>query len=254
MRLSTGARDFINKFGSVSRMLTNGRIELYTGAQPSSPDAAFTGTLLCVLTNNAGTYTAESPAVGSVTLAGSAGSVNTITVGGIDVLGGAVPFNGTLAQTALDTAAQINRNMSYPKYRASASGAVISIFSLPGSAVANNTLTVSGTFTTLTGTYSNMSGGVASANGLLYDNSVAGVLSKLSTQTWSGTNSAAGTVGWFRMYGSQSDTGALDSNAQFPRIDGAVATSGGELNFNSTAFSSGAVTTVPAFTVTLPAQ
>lgn len=255
MRLSTAARNFINAYGSISRMLANGRVEIYTGPQPSSADAAITGNLLTVITNNSGALTMESAAIGSVLLAGAAGSCDHITVNGVDILGASVPFDGTIAQTAIDVAAQINRNESLPKYSASATGGgLVVITALPGQGATPNGQVVAGSNTTLTATYTNMSGGVAPVNGLLYDNSVLGVISKLATQTWSGVNQSSGTAGWFRMYGSISDVGALDASFVSPRIDGAVATSGGEMNFNNTAFTSGATTSVPSWQLTIPPQ
>lgn len=43
--------------GAVDTALTNGVINLYTGSQPSSPDAAPTGTLIGTVTINAGAFT-----------------------------------------------------------------------------------------------------------------------------------------------------------------------------------------------------
>ena len=45
--------DFLS---SLKSDLTNGSIELYTGSQPSSPDAAITGTLIGRATNNGGAW------------------------------------------------------------------------------------------------------------------------------------------------------------------------------------------------------
>ena len=109
------------------------------------------------------------------------------------------------------------------------------------------------TVTTITKTDVNMSGGVASANGLKFDVSASGVMSKLSTQTWSGVNAATGTAGWFRQYGSVADTGVADSTDSMIRIDGSVATSGSEMNLNSTAFSISATTTLSGWAMTIPA-
>jgi hypothetical protein len=254
MRLSTGLRNFLNKQGSVAGALRNGRIEIYSGAQPTSADAAVTGTLLCTITGNSGAPTNEVLATGTVTLAGSAGSLNTLTVDGQDILGGAVPFNGTLAQTALDVAAQINRFNGYPDYTASAAAAVVTISAIPGSGTAPNAKVVAATATTLTATTANMAGGVAAANGLQFDVSVAGTLTKLASQIWSGLNAATGTAGWFRQYGSVADAGALDAVGTALRIDGAIGTSGAEMNLNSTAFTSGATTTLAAWGDTIPAQ
>lgn len=254
MRLSTGIRNYLNKYGSIAQALQNGRIEIYSGAQPTSPDAAVTGTLLTTLTNNAGALTQESLATGTVTLAGSAGSVTQITVGGISLLEAAVPFNGTLNQTALDLAAMINRSPSSPEYTATAAGAVVTIQASPGSGATPNTLTVAGTLATMTATYTAMTGGVAAVNGLLFDLSSVGVMQKLATQTWSGVNVATGTAGWFRQYGGPTDSGGLDSAGIFNRLDGAIASSGAEMNFNSTAFVAAATTTLAQWQMTVPPQ
>jgi hypothetical protein len=77
-------------------------------------------------------------------------------------------------------------------------------------------------------------------------------MNKLSTQTWSGVNAATGTAGWFRQYGSVADASALDSNAVVLRVDGAVATSGAEMNLNSTAFVTSATTTLAGWSMTIP--
>ena len=255
MRLSTGLRNFLANGASYAGALENGRIEIYTGAQPASADAAVQGTLLCTITNNSGALTAETASTGTVTLAGSAGSVNTVTVNGVNILGpNAVPFDGTLAQTALDVAAAINNSRVWPRYTASASGAVITISGTASAGASPNGYAVSATLTTLTATYANMAGGVNPVNGLQFAAASAGSVSKLAAQVWSGLNVANGTAGWFRQYGPFLDTGALDSAGVFARVDGAVATSGGEMNLNSTAFTSGATTTVQTGTLTVPSQ
>lgn len=254
MRLSTAMRDFLNKNGSIADGLRNGHIEIYTGAQPTSADAAATGTLLCTITSSSGALTPEVLSSGTVTLTGgSSGSVNTLTVNSVEIMGVAVPFNTSLTQTAADVAAQINRYKSTPDYTATSSGAVVTIKALPGTGTSPNGFVVASTTTTLTKTDVNMSGGVAAVNGLAFDNSVSGVMSKLSTQTWSGVNAATGTAGWFRQYGSVADANALDTTATYLRIDGAISTSGAEMNLNSTAFTSGATTTLSSWSMTVPA-
>jgi hypothetical protein len=254
-RFSTGFRNAINKEGGIDSSLRNGSITIYTGTQPATADAAATGTPLCLLTNNAGALTYEVQASGNITLTGGAsGSLNTLTVNSVDILGASVPFNSTLTQTAADIASQINRFKSEPDYIATSSGAVVTILALPGKGTAPNGFVVAQTTTTLTATTGNMAGGVAPVNGLLFDQSIAGVLSKLATQTWSGVNGAAGSAGWARFHGSVTDADALDSTGQFIRVDGAVATSGAEYNFNSVAFASGATTTLANWSITIPAQ
>jgi hypothetical protein len=255
MRLSTGFRNFLNKYGSIDDALRNGWIEIYSGPQPTVADAAATGTLLCTISASSAAITKEVLATGTVTLnSGSAGSVNTLTVNGVEVMGAAVAFNSTLAQTAADVAAQINRFKSTPDYMATATGPVVTISALPGTGTSPNTFVVASGVTTITKTDVNLAGGVASVNGLKFDTPAVGVMTRLATQTWSGLNVATGTAGWFRQYGSVADASALDVTALALRIDGAVATSGGEMNLNSTAFTSGATTTLASWSMTIPAQ
>ncbi len=255
MRLSTGMRNFMNKYGSIDRALRGGWIEVYTGAQPLVADAAATGTLLCTVSAASGALTHEVLSYGTVSLdSGASGSVNTLTVNSIEVMGVAVPFNTTLTQTAADVAAQINRYSSVPDYYATSSGAVITIYALNGTGVGPNTYAVATGVTTITKTDTAFAHGVAVVNGLSFDVSAGGVMTKLSTQTWSGVNGAAGTAGWFRQYGSVADASGLDTTNLVLRIDGAIATAGAEMNLNSTAFANGATTTLATWSMTVPAQ
>lgn len=256
LRYSTYARNFIAGVGSWKDAFMNGRMEIYSGAQPASADAAATGTLLCTITNAAGAHTAEVLSAGSVTLTGGAsGSLDTLTVDSVDILGGAVAFNTSLTQTAADAAVQINRFHSTTDYVATSSGAKIIITALPGTGTSPNGLTVASTVTTITKTDVNMgteATGVAAVNGLKYEYPTGGGVAKLASQTWSGVNAASGTAGWYRLYGSVADAGGADTNLVYCREDGAIATSGAELNINPTAFVAGATTTISSGTLTIP--
>jgi hypothetical protein len=88
------------------------------------------------------------------------------------------------------------------------------------------------------------------ATGLEFDDAASGVISKKSTETWSGTAVASGTAGWFRLY--QAGDGGASSTTDC-RLDGACATSGGQLNMSSLSISSGAVQTISTFQITQPA-
>jgi len=255
LRLSTALRNFLNRDGSLKRAFHGGIIEIYSGAQPANADAAATGTLLCTVTDASGAHTDEVRSVGTVELTGGgSGSVDTVTVDGVDILGDAVAFNTSLALTAADVAAAINANLSTPEYSASASDVTITIEAMPATGTTPNTLVVASTGTTITTTDGNMASGVASANGLKFGESVAGVLSKLASQTWSGVAGNSGTAGWFRFVGAEDDAGALDSDAEKMRLDGAIATSGAQLNMSSTAITSSATQTINSFALTLPAS
>ena len=253
LKYSTAARDFMNEEGSYKQAFQNGRIEIYTGAQPATADAAVTGTLLCTITNNSLARTAEVLSSGTLTLStGASGSVNTLTVNSVDILGGAVPFNASLNQTAADVAAQINNFLGAVLYSASTLGAVVTIKAQPGTGTGPNGFVVAAGYTTITGSTGNMAAGVAAVNGLLFGESVAGTLSKLPAQVWGGVNATTGTAGWYRQYGSVADTGVIDTDLVFVREDGAISTAGAELNMASTALTIGATTTISGNTYTTP--
>src|SRR5262245_17278078 len=109
LRISTALRNFLCQHGSLRQALQNGIIEIYSGSQPAGGDSAVSGTLLATITKASGSRTAEVLATGTVTLTGGAsGSVNTVTVDGINLIPqGAVAFNTSLTQTAADLAAAI---------------------------------------------------------------------------------------------------------------------------------------------------
>ncbi len=75
-----------------------------------------------------------------------------------------------------------------------------------------------------------------------------GTLTKDPNAVWSGAAVATGTAGWFRL-SPLDDAGATDTVT--PRIDGAVGTSGAELNMSSTSIVSGAVQTIVSFNVSM---
>jgi hypothetical protein len=253
LKLSTSLRTFVVGGGSVKDALQGGKILIYSGAQPATADAAPTGVLLATITDASGAHTAEVQASATITLAGASGSVDNVTVGGIDVLDGIVPFNSSLAQTAIDLANALNNSASNPEYTASAAGAVVTIKAKRGTGAVANGLAVVGTGTTLTATSSgNLTGGVSVVNGLKFGAATGGVLPKLPAQTWSGVAGATGIAGWFRFVGPVADSGALDTTESDVRLDGAISTSGAQLNMSSTGVTSGATQTISSFPITLP--
>lgn len=79
--------------------------------------------------------------------------------------------------------------------------------------------------------------------------SVGNVLSKLSSQTWSGTNVASGTASFCRLE-LASDTGASSSSEV--RVQGDVGVAGKFLNLSSISLTAAAVQTVDSLSVTMP--
>jgi hypothetical protein len=102
-------------------------------------------------------------AFGTVTLdSGASGSVDGITVDGVQVMFGAESFDTDLATTAANVAANIAAATSSPNYTASSSGAVVTIRSLTSGTGPNGFVVASST-TTIVTTDVNMSGGTAAS-------------------------------------------------------------------------------------------
>lgn len=253
LRVSTGLRDFLLDGGSLKDALQGGQLLIYSGAQPASADSAPTGTLLATITDSSAAHADEVQASATITLTGgAAGSIDNVLVNSVDILAGVVPFNTSLSQTAADLAAALNKSISNPLYKASASGAVVTLKAKRGMGALPNGWTITVSETTLTSTVTAFSGGVNSANGLKFGVSAAGVLSKDANQTWSGVAVASGTAGWFRYVGAVTDSGLNDGSESQIRIDGAVATSGAQINMTSTTITAGATQTISGFDCMLP--
>lgn len=256
IRLSTGARNGIANGLGVQGMFNKGYIKIFSGSQPASADAAETGTNLGIVSISSGSLTKETRATGSITLTGGAsGSVNTVTVGGLNIIpDGAVNYNTSLSQTASDLCDAINRN---GMMEATVSGAVVTLKGRPGTGV--TTAAVSSTLTTVTASYVNMGSGVAGVapvNGLVLGPAASGVIAKPNAAVWSfaGINGTA-TAGWFRFYSSDTaDSGGLLSGAPwYPRIDGSIAVSGADLNLSNISIATASANTIDAFSITMPA-
>lgn len=257
LSFSTGLRNFVGTHGSYKRALQGGVMRIYSGSAPATADAAYTGTLLCTVSLASGTHTPEVLSTGTVTLAGSSGSVTGITVNGIEVLGTTCTFVDTLTNLATLVAATINayQPTAGVKYIATSSAAVVTITALPGTGTVPNgyvvSTSVSGSVTKTDVNLGTGAAGVASVNGLTYGDVTAGVLSK-SSGVWSGVVAAAGTAGYFRIHGSVVDTAAVSSTT-LPRIQGTCGVSGADYNMSSTTLSLSATHTVDSFALTFPA-
>ena len=113
-------------------------------------------------------------ATGTVTLTGgAAGSVDSITVNGVNAMSGAVSFTTDLATTATAVASNINAHTSSPNYTAVAVGAVITITAVTTGSATNGYAVVA-TTTTITATDTDMTGGQnayvpAAANAWMFD-------------------------------------------------------------------------------------
>lgn len=251
IRLSTGTRNLLTQGAGFGRIFSQGSIEIYSGAQPVSADSAVTGSLLGVVTVGSGALTKETVASGSVTITGFGGTINSITVGGLNIIpDGAVAAPTSTAVAASNLCDAINRNGIM---RASVVSNVVTVFPYPGVGAAWNSYAVAGSLTTATASYVAIAGGVSAVNGLVFGQPTAGVISKGPSSIWSFNGIAAGTAGWFRLVASAADAGALISAAPYlARLDGSVATSGSDLRIGNIAIAIGAPNTIDSFTWTQP--
>lgn len=89
-------------------------------------------------------------------------------------------------------------------------------------------------------------------NGINFDDPASGIIAKAAAENWQGVGITAGTIGWGRLMGNATD--ALGSSTTLPRIDFAVATSGGDVNLSSTEVEAGSPLTLDQFQFTMPAS
>lgn len=249
IRYSTGARTAFCGTKGFSAIFNQGSINIYSGTQPTTADSAVTGTLLGTVSISSGALTQETRASATITVAGASGSVNTVTVGGLNIIpAGAVAFNTDAATTATDLCAAINQAGLFD---ATVTGAVVTVLPQRGAGTTYNAVALATTVTTLTATSSgDLTGGVAAVNGLTFAPASAGTVSK--SGVWSFAGVAVGTAGWFRLIASSADAGGASTTLE--RMDGSVAVSGGDMNLSNISITVGAPNTVDAFTWTYPAQ
>jgi hypothetical protein len=255
LRISTGLRNFLLSGGSLKRAFEGGRMEIYSGTQPASADTAVSGTLLCTITTSSAAHTAETPATGSIQITGgSSGNISAVTIDSVGILDATVTYNTSINQTASDLAAALNRSATNLDWVASASTDTVTLTAKPGCGTRFNGKTLATTTSTITTSCTNPSGGAAGSNGLRFEYGSAGALAKRTADAWTGVAAATGTAGYFRLYSSKTDAGGTDSSAAYLRMDGAIATSGAQLNMNPTSITSGATQTISSFSPTVPAS
>lgn len=251
-RLSTGLRNALTQSIGFAGALNRGRIEIYTGSQPATADAAISSTLLGTFTANSGALTKETRASATLTVTGGSGTLTALTVGTLPIIPdpSAVVWATSTTVTAALIADAINRN-GYAE--ATSSGAVVTVNPRPGCGAAWNGLAIAATGITCTG--SNFASGAAPVNSLILASPLAGVITKPATQVWSFNGVATGTAGWGRFYSSDTnDSGAIISAALYPRLDGSCGVGSGDFQMSTLSIVSGLPVTLDTFQVTMPAS
>lgn len=267
--LSTGLRNLMLHTNSLRDVFNRGCavLKIYSGSLPASADAAVTGTLLCTITNAGAAVKAKQ----KIRFTPTPGTAN----GGI----WGITLNGTLVTFTDDgtpTAAEICTGL-YNAWRV-ASGAIA--VTTPACTINNPDVYQKFTLTDNTGTldieaatsgvafdYSTSITGAgagtgswatsiitADAYGLRFEavaDIASGIIEKLASQTWQGTNTATGVASHYRLV-LDSDTGVLSTTE--PRIQGAVSTANSDANFKSVQFETSDIQYFSTFPLTFPAN
>lgn len=247
IKVSTGLSNELAGVSGFRQNLTGGRMLLFSGSQPANADSASSGTLLGVLTDTSGAHTGETLPVWKITLSGTSGTLDTITIGGLSILPAAITFAADLPATAAAAALSITNAFSLLDFKAVSSGADILISGPNGSGALLNSMVCAATTTTLVATVAGsgavFTSGVTALNGLQFTYpAVSGVIE--STGTWSGVGVADGVAGSFRYCCDAADAGTSASTT-YRRIDGSITVTGGSGNatIDNTSVSTGQVIT-----------
>lgn len=254
-RLSEGLRNRIAQGFGFGRSLHNGWLDVRTGYQPLTPDAAITGTQLGIITVSSGALTKETRATATLTVTGGSGTLTGVTISTLPVV--VDPGRVVWATSTTITAALIRDAINSSGIaRATSSGAIVTVSAPPGVGAAWNGLALAAAGITCTG--SNFASGVAAVNGLYLAQPAAGVIAKPDGVTWSCAGLAVGTAGWARFYSSDTnDTGGLITTLTEPlyaRMDLSVGVGTGDMQLSSLGFSVGPTVTVDRAIFTMPAQ
>lgn len=230
--------------------MQRGVIEIYSGAMPITADAAPTGTLLGRITSNGAAFVPEVPGSTVFTFSGESGSLTTLTVAGVDVLGNQAPVNMQVGDSLAAFAKQVADAINLVGiYRAAATSNTVMITTLPDTGARNNgaavVTSVSGGDLAVTLSSQTITGGVDGSGGLGWAAPSGGKVTKKGV--WSFTGLANGTAGWFRLKSSEADTN--QANAPYPRCDGTIGVGSGEMSLTNLAVVVGAPTTVDGFEV-----
>ena len=255
LKYSTGLRNFLLGEGCLRKAFEDGVLNIYSGAAPANADEAPTGVLLAKITKGSGALAAgarSTPKRFKVVI-GSHAEGHTfpfaLTVDGA----GSVTYTYTNTPDAGDVEAvakAIARMLNdLPQLMAIAEGANGALYVQSRIDGLDFTLVDAGGGT---GTITSVTQieAASSVNSLRFGAPAAGVLAK-NSDVWSGVGLAAGVAGYFRLVTSQ-DGGLL--SAEDVRLQGAISTSGADLNMSSLNIALGATQTIDTFQLTFPAS
>ena len=247
----------VNKLAAgygIRELLKDLQIYVYNGGQPASGDDVSTGNNLVTFTEGGLAYTGPTKAIGTVTLTGVAGQVDSIKMGGMaeNLMSSAEVFATDLTALAVLVAANINAKQNLMNIIATSALGVVSLYApFWLGANADGLDVASAGSGGITATPADFAGGVTALNGINFDfPAVDGKISMPAGADWKGTGAIAGTAGWFRAVSGGSLVNGL--GADEIRFDGTLASSGGDLEMGSLTVAVGAIQTVASLSITQP--
>ena len=256
-KYSTGLRNWLLGGKDLREAFDDFIIKVFSGSAPSDADQAEGVTALCTITKASQTVDATEVSTAKqalipITVAAS-GAVVSIKINGTDYVYTVPAGSPSLTATALAVAQMLD---GIPGVDAVA---VVSNATTDGNVVVRSSirglaLTVAdGAGKTATYTIADNTVTNARSDALQWGTPASASMSKPS-EVWSGVNAATGTAAWFRIV-RPDDTGALltgDALAITRRIQGAIGTSGAELNLSNINLVIGATLTIDTAVFSLP--
>jgi hypothetical protein len=250
-KFSTYLRNFMMGEGSFRKAFEDSIIKIYQGTVPSSPDDEATGVLLATISVASGAVSDNERSnhrLYAIQISGTpnAGDICAFKVDGVDYDYTLTASDTTLAITAINVARMLDDIPNVQANPVGDTGFIHVQSRIAGVALAIVEDTSTGITVAVTSKQS-----PSRSDALVFDPPSAGVASKPSGTTWTGLILASGTASYFRLINSNDD-GSEDSGFVYPRVQGACATGGGELNLSTLVFVAGATVTISEFDVTFP--
>lgn len=256
---SLSLRDIFNRGCAV--------LKIYAGAIPANADAAVSGTLLCTITNDGAVAKSKQKIRFTPTVGSANGGVWGISLNGTLVTftddGSPTPteictgiYNAWRVASGLVAATTpaytVNNPDVYQKFAFTDNTGTLDIESATAGVAFDYAASITGAGAG-TGSVA-MAVVTADAYGLRFEDAAdvtTGILEKLASQTWRGTNVTSGVASYFRLV-LDADSGAASTTD--PRIQGQISTANSDLNLKSVQFETGDIQYISDFPVTAPAN
>ncbi len=220
-RFSTGVVQSLAQHQTIKEQFNDGVLNIYSGAQPATADAAINGVLLCALTLSGTTHVPGTKSTRQVDYAtiGSSTENQTfiITVDGTAYTYIAGAGSSTVI-VAKGLAALVDESLVVS---AVADGSNVVLRARFGGVAYTAVSSGTGTIGAITNLIAN-----ARAAGIQFGTATAGVLAQESS-AWQGTAGNDGTAAWFRICANPVDNTLVTTTLK--RIDGSISTTSGDM-------------------------